>query len=334
MNWEIFGHEWAVNLLKENVARGEVRHAYLFNGPQGIGRRTLALRLAQALNCPQPSAPGEPCRICRTCMQIERMQHPDLAVIQSEQEGGVLKVDQIRELQRSLALHPYEARYRVAVLLRFEEANLSAMNALLKTLEEPAPQVVLILTAENSESLIPTIFSRCEVLRLNPLPFEQVSQWLHIRWKLPLEQAQLLAHISFGRPGYALRMFQEPYRLEQRHAWLDEQTRLLSANRVERFAYADSLAKDKEVLRSLLLLWLSYWRDVLLKSKRASAPLVNLDRTNEIEFLAARFDSRIAYQTVTALKHVLILLERNINPRLAVEVLMLDLPYLKEKQVT
>ncbi len=90
-------------------------------------------------------------------------------MVQAEQAGGTLKVEQVRELQHSLSLAPYEGRYRVALLLRFEEAHPSAANALLKTLEEPSPQVVLVLTAESAESLLPTIVSRCEVLRLRPL---------------------------------------------------------------------------------------------------------------------------------------------------------------------
>ena len=119
MNWNLLGHEWAVDLLHEHIAQEKVRHAYLLTGPRGVGRRTLALKMAQALNCTQSPAPGEPCYACRNCVRIEQMQHPDLAIVQAEQEGGVLKVDQVRELQRSLALHPYEARYRVALLLRF-----------------------------------------------------------------------------------------------------------------------------------------------------------------------------------------------------------------------
>ena len=201
MNWNILGHEWAVDLLKEHVARQDVRHAYLFTGPQGVGRRTLALRLAQALNCLQPPAPGEACYACRICVQTEKMQQPDLSVVQSERIGGTLKVEQIRELQHDLALHPYEARYRVAALLRFEEAHPSAMNALLKTLEEPGPQVVIVLTAESAERLLPTIVSRCEILRLKPLPLEVVDQGLQNLWGLPAEKARLLAHLSGGRPG-------------------------------------------------------------------------------------------------------------------------------------
>jgi len=331
MNWGMLGHEWAVDLLRQQVSRGEVRHAYLFSGSRGVGRRTLALRLAQALNCTQSPALGEPCQTCRTCTQIDRMQHPDLAVIQSEQEGGTIRVDRIRELQHNLSLHPYEAHFRVAILLRFEEANLNAMNALLKTLEEPAPQVVLVLTAESAESLLPTIVSRCEVLRLRPLSIDQVSQGLQSSWSLPGEEAQVLAHISYGRPGYALHLHHEPHLFEQRQSWLEEHDRLLLANRAERFSYAEPLAKDKDILRSLVLVWLSYWRDILLKAVGAGAPISNIDRAPKIERLAAFFGSRIAYQTVTELERTLVLLERNINTRLVIEVLMLDLPSVKEE---
>jgi DNA polymerase-3 subunit delta' len=255
------------------------------------------------------------------------MQYADLAIVQAERRGGTLKVGQVRELQRRLALAPYEARFRVAILLRFEEANPNAMNALLKTLEEPAPQVIMILTAQSAESLLPTIVSRCEVLRLRPLPLGQASQGLQERWGLPVEQAQLLAHISGGRPGYALRLHEQPEQLEKRQTWLDDQRRLLSASRVERFSYAETLSKDRDALRAMLLVWLSFWRDVLLKTTGSSVPLANLDRLEEIESLAASFGLQASYQFVSALERTLSLLERNINVRLAAEVLMLDLPY-------
>ncbi len=331
MNWDLLGHEWAVDLLRQHVSGERLRHAYLFTGPRGIGRRTLALRFAQALNCPAPTVPGEPCRTCRNCQQIERMQHADLTVVQAEQEGGTLKVDQIRELQRSLSLAPYEARYRVAILLRFEEAHPSAANALLKTLEEPAPQVILIVTAESAESLLPTVVSRCEVLRLRPLSLDVAAEGLQTRWGLPPEDARLLAHISGGRPGYALQLKESPDRLDQRKTWLDDLQSLLPASRVERFAYAESLAKEKDTLRQALLVWLTYWRDVMLyaggiSASGAPAPLVNLDRAEEITALADRLDLPAAHRTVAAIERTLDQLDKNVNTRLAVEVLMLDMP--------
>lgn len=326
MTWELLGHDWAANLLKEHIVRKATRHAYLFTGPHGVGRRTMALRFAQALNCPQPPSPGEPCRTCRTCKQIENMQYADLSVVQADQAGGTLKVDQVRELQRTVALAPYEARYRVALLLRFEESNPSAANALLKTLEEPPSQVILVLTAESGERLLPTIVSRCEVLRLRPLPLQLVERGLQTLWDLPADQARLLAHLSGGRPGYALRLHRNPDALALRQTCLDEHRRLLSSSRVERFAYAERLSKDRDTLRDTLQIWLSYWRDVLLRSAGAAAPLSNLDRQAEIEALVEHLSMESARSTIARLEKTFDLLDRNANARLATDVLLLELP--------
>jgi DNA polymerase-3 subunit delta' len=134
MDWKILGHEWAVELLSQQIARGQVRQAYLFTGPRGVGRQLLALRLAQALNCPDPPQAGQPCLTCYTCTRLERMQHPDLMVVRAEEGSRVLKVEQVREVQHNLALMPYEARYKIALFLNFQDA-LASVPALLKTLE-------------------------------------------------------------------------------------------------------------------------------------------------------------------------------------------------------
>jgi DNA polymerase-3 subunit delta' len=331
--WNILGHEWAVNLLCQHVAQDRLRHAYLLTGPQGVGRRTLALRLAQAVNCPQPAAPGVPCMACRTCTQIERMQHPDLAVVQAEQVGGTLKVDQVRELQHSLALAPYEARHRIALLLRFEEAHPSAANALLKTLEEPPGQTILLLTASDAESLLPTIVSRCEVLRLRPLPIEQAAEGLQERWQVPADSARLLAHLAGGRPGYALNLYQQPERMEQRTAWLEMLYEALPASRAQRFALIEDLAKNKEhfkeQLSQILRAWLPLWRDVMLVTAGSSAPLLNPDQEASVQNIASALDLKTAQQAIVHIENTLERLDRNVNTRLAAEVLMLDLPCLR-----
>ena len=330
MRWGMLGHQWAVDLLAQHIVRDQVRHAYLICGPQGVGRRTLAVRLAQALNCPNVSPAGDPCQAesCRICRQMEAMQHPDLSIVQADQPGATLKVEQVRELQHALALHPYEARWRVALLLRFEEAHPAAMNALLKTLEEPASQVVLVLTAESPEGLLPTIVSRCEVLRLRCLSIAEVSEGLSDEWGLEMDQAEYLAHISAGRPGYALQLLRQPELAEMRQQRLETLQQMLSASRVERFAFAEGWVKDKNEFRNALLLWSSYWRDVLLRSSGADLPLVNIDWSQQILEDAELFELPAVYQILSSIQRTLRLAsETNVNQRLAAEVLMLDLPH-------
>ena len=324
-NWNLLGHEWAVDMLKQHITREAVRHAYLFAGPPGLGRRTLALRFAQALNCTQPTEPGQPCGVCRDCKQIENMQHPDLSIVQAETEGGTLKVDQVREVRRALVLKPYQAKYRVALFLRFQEASEGAANALLKTLEEAPEHAILILTVDNPEQLLPTITSRCEILRLRPLPVDAVEAHLKSHGA-EAESAHLIAHVSGGRPGYALHLLQDDVALELRAERLADLAELLSATRVQKFNYAEKLAKDKETMRQTLLVWLSYWRDVLLRVSGASASLTNIDQEESIASLAEKLTLESARCVVSDQEMALERLERNVNSRLLAEVLLLDLP--------
>jgi len=337
MNWGIAGHEWAVALLKEHIARDQLRHAYLFTGPDGIGRRSIALRFAQALNCPQPLEPGEPCLTCPTCSKIENMVHTDLTIVQSEGPGEMLKVDQVRGLTRSLALSPYESKHRIALLLRFEGAHPSAANALLKTLEEPSQHVVLILTADSVENLLPTVVSRCEVMRLRPVALEVLSRWLVGEMNIPPQDAKFYAHVSGGRPGIAIRLHTEPGLLKERGRYLDDLYQLLSSNRVGRFKYISSLIypmdlqKTRVQIRERLFVWIALWRDVLFCAHGAQIPFVNQDQLERIIDMAETFGYKSAHNTLKALQRTQNLLARNINPRLAAEWMMLRLPHGKIK---
>ncbi len=324
-SWDVFGHDWAVDMLQQHVAHQTLRHAYLLTGPAGVGRRTMALRLTQAINCQSQTMSGVPCRACRTCKQIEAGQNIDLMVIQAESEGGTLKVEQVREVQKFLSLKPYQSPYKTVIFLRFQEANVNAQNALLKTLEEAPSYGILLLTADNAEQLLPTIVSRCEILRLRPLAVDAVEAFLLARGQ-DADQARLLAHLSGGRPGYALRLAGDKKALDFRVEKLDDLTRLLAAKRRERFSYAEKLVKDKDVLRQTLLIWLAYWRDVLLKTSGAQAALTNADRADEIDSLAGRVDLPLARRVTADLENAIERLEKNVNARLLAEVTLMDWP--------
>lgn len=327
MDWKILGHDWAVETMAEHIRRKAVRHAYLFTGPQGVGRRTLALRFAQALNCKNTKVIGQPCLDCRTCRLIENQQHPDMMIVQAEDVGIRLKIDQIREIQRILSLLPYETDYRMAVFLRFDEASHQAMNALLKTLEEPPAHVILLLTALNEEMLLPTIRSRCEILRLRPMLIDQLSAGMQNLWHASPEKANVLAHISGGRPGYAHHLLNDPEVWKKRKTALETLYTLLAASRVVRFTYVEKHFNDKEGIRDLLQNWLSVWRDVLIIAAGAKMPVQNIDHFQKIQELARDFGMQQAKNMVFTLDRTMSLLDKNVNRRLTLEVMMLDLPF-------
>jgi DNA polymerase-3 subunit delta' len=250
--------------------------------------------------------------------------HPDVRIF--DQEDEPLKIDQVRELQRELALSPGEGNYRVALLCNFERATTAAANALLKTLEEPASQVVIILTAAEPGSLLATIVSRCQVLKLRPLARADVLEALQSRWGASPEQAELLAQLAAGRLGWAVRALTDEAFLERRKQRLDDLLDLLRMHRAERLAYAYELSKDVAALRETLLLWLITWRDVLLLKSNSQTKITNLDWQETLQRLARHGTISQASEMIGRLQIALYYLERNVNSRLNLEVALLKLP--------
>lgn len=317
----VVGHQWAVDLLTRQHNAGRMPQALLLTGPLNVGKGTLARHLAQLLNC---TAANKPCGVCRSCRKIVSGNHPDVRILDNEHEA--LKIDQVRDLQRGLSLSPVEGQYRVAVLCNFERATGGAANALLKTLEEPASQVVIILTAPDPASLLPTIVSRCQGVTLRPLPLPDVEAALREQWGASAAQAELLASLSAGRLGWAVRALTDESFLERRQARLDDLRDLLQMHRAERLAYAGQLSRDLLALKEALTLWLTIWRDVLLLCSGSRAAIVNHDWQDTLHVLASKGTVAQAGEIIFKLQQALLNLDRNVNPRLNLEVVLLQLP--------
>lgn len=339
-NWGVIGHTWAVRGLARSLAADRVAHAYLLTGLHAIGKMTLARALAQALQC---AGTKRPCGECAACQKIARHRHPDVQVVEGvpvgykfdekaspprahDRERRILKIDQIRLLQHDVSRSPFEGRWKIVILRRFEEANEEAANAFLKTLEEPPAHTRLILTARDASLLLPTIPSRCQVLALRPLALAEVEAALIARWQVAPESARLLARLSGGRLGWAVRASANPALLEARQVHLDALDAVLREGRAERLARAGELAQEPEALPELLELWLGWWRDVLLLQTGAGARITNADRADTLRDHAARFTLAQVHHALKTVRATAGYLNQNVHPRLALEVLLLSLP--------
>jgi len=339
-NWDIIGHAWAVELLRRSLASSRAAHAYLLSGPAGVGKALLALRLAQALNC-ELGGP-DPCRACRACKRIERGNHPDVRIAgMASQAAGLkadeaarqkdLKIDTVREWQGDINLRPYEGRRRVFILHDAEKLTEAAANAMLKTLEEPPPYATILLVANTSGDLLPTIVSRCQPLKLRPVPRAEVAAALQELYNLPEADAYLLAAWSGGRVGWALRMIAAPDELDARQQQLEALVALNSQPRGAGFRWAEERAKEyrggeQAAVFAALELWQSWWRDLLLTAAGCPEAIVHIDRRAELAQAAARYGLADVHAFVARLDSAARQLRENVNPQLALENVVLHLP--------
>jgi len=321
---EVVGHEWAIDLLQQQHRHGRVPQSLLVVGPPNIGKSTVARFFAQYLNC---TGRPRPCGHCLSCRKVVSGNHPDVRILDDD---APLKIDQVRTLQRELSLSALEGEYRVALLGNFERATISAANALLKTLEEPAPQVVIILTAPEPAILLPTIVSRCQVLTLRPLPDANLLKALQQRWQAGPEQAALLTQLAAGRLGWAVRALADEAFIERRSQHLDDLVDLLRMSRAERLDYAQDMSRDSAALKEALMLWLTIWRDLLLLKSGSQTTIINLDWQETLLKIARQSSLSQIKEMVSGMQTALINLERNVNPRLNLEVLLLKLPLYPE----
>jgi len=328
--WRVLGHSHLVKQLDATLARNLLAHAYLVVGPPHTGKLTLALDIACAANCVAES--GRPCGQCPQCRRILAGQHTDVLIISVPKEASrkEIRIETVRDVEHQASLMPFEGRSRVFIVEEAERMSLEAANALLKTLEEPPEHVLFILTSAREEGLLPTVRSRCQRLELRCLPYDVLAEALVRERGVSLEDASKLARLARGCAGLALQLAAQPRLLEERRAALERVARMSEAGLAERFRYTGEVAsafyRDREEARVALHLWLQWWRDILLVREGVSSHVHNVDGMELLKGQAARYTTSQVLDSIEALRNTLDALERNANPRLALENLMMALP--------
>jgi DNA polymerase-3 subunit delta' len=313
----IIGHNEIIRALNKALQEAKIGHAYLFAGPAGVGKKTLTKAFAKRLLCNNLSekGPGDPsdkgpedlgivdCNDCRSCTLFQTGAHPDFITVAPS--GNSIKIEQLRELQHNTYLRPLNSDYKVFFFPDAEQLTEAAANSFLKILEEPPAGVVFLFTAVRADRILPTIRSRCQVYNLFPVPTSEIRIWLQGQGFSP-EEAEKRSVSCEGLPGKALILGQSSPEMER-----IELKKLLDQDLLKQLKFAGDLEKkDRQDILALLTDWESQMRRDLLA-------VVDQDP-------AMRLKLEVQVHITEKLGQVKRMIESNVNPRLAVEELLID----------
>lgn len=324
--WQVIGQDKILALLDHSLRGNNLAHAYLFVGRRHVGKRTLALNLAQALNCDDPEPP---CGQCHSCHRILNHKHADVTSVDLDSRAEI-GIDDMRELQRLANLPPYEGKCKVFIIDDAEYLSTEAANSLLKILEEPPSKVVWLLLATEEQRLLPTIVSRCQRMELKPISLEETQKILIDSYNIEFAKARVLAHICHGCLGWALSTLTDDNLSRQRFQRVAKLSSLTTASLEQRFAYAQELAsqfsQNRSSMAEVMEGWLGWWHDLMLTKGGCKEAITNIDYEPTLEKQASVLSLSEIKEFIVNLSLVREEISKNVNPRLALESLMLNLP--------
>jgi len=319
----VMGHSRPIELLRRAIQRDKTAHSYLFVGNEGIGKKVVALQFAKALNCLDEGPDrGDACDRCLSCKKIDHALHPDVLLIEPIGQG--IRKEQVLQMQKELAYKPYEGKRRVCILTAADRMAHDIPNTLLKTLEEPPLHTVIILLANSTRFILPTILSRCQPVRFNPLPVSLVSKWLMEGSGLDEAEAHLLASLSEGSPGKAMEIREEIHQIPREELlrdWVGSKS--LSYEKTGR--WVEGLPAQRENLLLVLEVSKTLLRDlVVVKTLKERPILIHSDLLEVMEPLAANWSLSSLLKRMDVLHRATVAIRSNANTRLALEAMMIS----------
>ncbi len=318
---EIIGQKRIINLLRRALAQDHLPHSFLFTGMDGVGKQRTALTLAKVVNC-ENGAAGDCCDRCVSCRKAASGNHPDINTI--ERDGPFIKIEQIRALKQRLRFKPLEGRYRVTIINNAQNMKIEAANALLKVLEEPPAENLIILTAYEITSLLPTIVSRCLHLPFQPLATEVISTHLCRTHGLEPKKAAVMAELAGGSLSRAAVLLDEK-QLDRRRLLLETVAGIHESHITDLLATAKAWKGEGPDLKQDLE-WLKTWlRDLLVQQLEAagSIGLLNIDFAEKVVGASSWFKPDHLLEMFELICTVQGAISYNINKRLSLEALLL-----------
>ena len=320
----IIDQQKPIRLLTAFLQKGTTPHALLFTGIEGVGKRMTALTFAMACNCmnakqgtQHQDTASNPCLRCRSCRKIKSGNHPDIIFIKPS--GPFIRINQIRSLCQTLGMKPYEARQRVVIISEAQAMNPEAGNALLKVLEEPPQRTLLILTALQTSDLLPTVVSRCQLIRFNPISRKNIAGFLVEKKGLKPGDAMILATLANGSLSKAILMNRADW-IKRRNWLIDEIEALPSRPIGLRLAFAERLAKNKDVLADSLEVIKLWLRDLVIYHYDPEK-IINRDLVARIQSASQQMRVKSILSKFDAILSAQKNMGANSNLRLTLEVL-------------
>lgn len=321
MKQPIVGHEKIIAQLRHAIQSSRIAGAYLFVGHAGVGKETVAIHFAKSINCLESGESA--CGDCISCRKTDVGNHPDIQIVSPS--GAWTRIDQIRELQKRIVYRPLEGVRKVVILREAERMNLEAANCLLKTLEEPPAESVLLLLTANLDALLPTIRSRCQIIKFNPLPPNELARYLNERFHLAEREALSVATLAGGAVGRALTHLKSRDAEEAQtdpHADEEIPEILTTTDRLAAFRIAEHYGDNPDELDALV----EWYRDLLLLHQDVSTDLlVHIYHVEALKQLVPRYSRHRLQSAIKTIFETKNALSRNINATLALEVMALKL---------
>jgi DNA polymerase-3 subunit delta' len=317
---EISGHQRQLDTLRSAMASGRLHHAYLFLGPEGVGKRTIAMALAKGIHCVEWDQ--DYCGRCVNCARITGGNHPDVRLIEPLADKKEISIQQIRELQRELNYRSFSGKQKIAIIDPAILMNSSAQNALLKTLEEPPVGSLIVLIASNAGGLLPTLRSRCLRLSFAPLSSAQVTAFLESQHGMQADEAKLLAAMSMGSIGAAVNLDKDEL-IEKRRIWSSMLISLKGRDYNAAIVAAEEFARNRDEALKFLKWAETWYRDLLIYgATQRPDELVNLDMLPQIDRQATESSVDCILSALSQITGASASIQRNLNRRMVLEKLL------------